>query len=115
MINVQGQIIPVVDVRRRFRLPPRDMALNDRFILVYTVRRRVALLVEAVIGVSELADRDWQTAEQILPGMEYIHGLAKLDDDLVLIYDLDQFLSLDEERLLDVALAEDVSKISETA
>ena len=115
VINVQGYIIPVVDIRRRVHLPSRDMALADRFILARTARRRVALVVDAVTGVRELADREWQTAEQILPGMEYIHGLVKLNDDLVLIYDLDQFLSIDEEQLLDVALAEDVSNIGETA
>jgi purine-binding chemotaxis protein CheW len=115
VINVQGHIIPVVDIRRRLRLPPRDLNLNDRFILACTVRRRMALVVDAVTGVRELADRDWQTAEQILPGMEYIHGLVKLEGDLVLIYDLDQFLSIDEEQLLDAALVENVPNIGETA
>lgn len=33
VVNVQGRIIPVVDIRKRFRLPKREMNLNNKFIL----------------------------------------------------------------------------------
>jgi len=46
------------------------------------------------------------SAEQALPFAAYIQGVAKVEGDLVLIYDLDQFLSLDEEQVLDAALSE---------
>ena len=105
VINVQGQIVPVVDIRKRLHLPPRDMRLDDRFILARTSRRLVALVVDSVAGCRALADWEWASAEQTLPGVKYIHGLAKLDDDLVLICDLDQFLSLDDEQTLAAALA----------
>jgi purine-binding chemotaxis protein CheW len=50
------------------------------------------------------------SAEESLPFAEYLQGVAKTEDGLVLIYDLDQFLSLDEERTLDKALAGDMTK-----
>ena len=110
VINVQGQIIPVVDIRQRLHLPAREMNLYDQFILARTLRRRVALLVNSVAGIRELADREWVTAEQVLPGVGYIHGVAKLEANLVLICDLDQFLSLEEERKLEAALVGDITK-----
>jgi purine-binding chemotaxis protein CheW len=103
--NVQGQIVPVVNVRKRFRLPEREMDLHDRFIMARTSRRLVGLVADAVVGVRELENRDIMNAEQALPFAEYIQGVAKVAGDLVLIYDLDRFLSLDEEQRLDEALS----------
>ncbi|MCJ7523801.1 MAG: chemotaxis protein CheW [Candidatus Aminicenantes bacterium] len=105
IINAQGRIIPVIDVRQRFRLPAREMKLDNRFIIASTSRRLVALMVDSVAGVRELADGQMVNVEQSLPFAEYLKGVAKLEDNLVLIHDLDQFLSLDEEKALDAALA----------
>jgi len=106
VINMQGQVIPVVDVRKRFRLPEREINIDDRFIISRTSRRLVALVADDVIGVQKLENREIVSAEQALPFAEYIKGVAKMEEDLVLIYDLDQFLSLDEEQKLDEELLE---------
>jgi purine-binding chemotaxis protein CheW len=105
IINMQGRIIPVIDVRQRFRLPVREIKLDDRFIITSTPRRLVALVVDSVSGVRELADGQMVNVEQSLPFAKYLKGVAKLEDNLVLIHDLDQFLSLDEKKALDAALA----------
>jgi purine-binding chemotaxis protein CheW len=104
MINVQGRIIPVVDLRKRFRLPSRETSPDDRLIIARASQRLVALVVDSVAGVRELAERELVSAEQALPFAADIQGVAKLEDGLALIYDLDRFLSLDEERELDAAL-----------
>ncbi|MFH0921369.1 MAG: chemotaxis protein CheW [Fibrobacterota bacterium] len=104
IINAQGRIIPVIDVRRRFRLPAREIRTDDRFIIASTSRRLVALVVDSVAGVRQVTDRQRVNVEQSLPFAEHLKGVAKLEDNLVLIYDLDQFLSLDEIKGLDAAL-----------
>lgn len=104
VINIQGKVIPVVNVRERFRLPERPLELSDRIIFAHSSRRSVALVVDAVSGVIDCAERDMIAAERIVPRMEYIEGIAKLEDGLILIHDLDRFLSLDEEKRLDNAL-----------
>lgn len=105
VINVQGRIIPVVDIRRRFRLPGRETSLGDQLIVAHTSRRPVALVADAVTGVVECGEQDVIAAEAIVPGMEYVRGIAKLKDGMILIHDLDRFLSLEEEQSLDEALA----------
>jgi purine-binding chemotaxis protein CheW len=105
VINAQGRILPVLDIRKRFRLPAREMKLDDRFIIARTARRPVALVVDSVVGVHELAEREIVSAKQTLPFAQYLKGVAKVKNNLVLIHDLDQFLLLDEERVLDTALA----------
>lgn len=100
VINVQGQIVPVLDIRKRLNLPQRNLSINDQFILAKTTSRLVALCVDSVNNVHEIADEELVTAEKIPYGSEYIRGVVKLENKLVLICDLDQFLSLDEERKL---------------
>ncbi|MGC1374473.1 MAG: chemotaxis protein CheW [Candidatus Sulfotelmatobacter sp.] len=104
VINAQGNILPVVNVRRRFRLIEREMEPTDRLIIAKTSMRRVALLVDSVTGVIERAEDDVVRADAIVPRTQYIEGVTKLDENILLIHDLDSFLSLDEERALDDAL-----------
>ena len=104
VVNVQGQVIPVVDIRKRFRLPERETELSDQLIIASTARRSVALVVDAVAGVIEHSSQEMIPPEKILPGTEYIEGVIRLEDGLVLIHDLDKFLSLEEDQELDAAL-----------
>ena len=106
IVNIGGHIVPVFNVRSRFRLPERDMDLRDQLILGQTEHRMVALVVDEVSAVMERAESEVITAQEILPGLEYVQGVAKLEDGMILIHDLDKFLSSEEEAILDRALAE---------
>ena len=106
VINVQGEVVPVIDVRKRFRLASHEMNVDDRFIIARTSRRLVALVADSVVGIRELGNQEAVSAEQALPFASYIQGVANVEGDLVLIYDLDRFLSLDEVRVLDATLSE---------
>ena len=104
LVNVQGQIIAVLDVRKRFRLPEREINLSDRLIIARTAKRRVALLADTVSGVLENLEHKGTAMERILPRIEYVEGVAELEDGLVLVHDLDKFLSLEEEQALNDAV-----------
>lgn len=104
VINVQGQIVPLVNIRKRFRLAERETNLSDQVIIAHTSTRTVALLADAVSGVVECAPEEVTAAEKIIPGLEYVEGVAKLEAGMVLIHDLGKFLSLEEEKTLDMAL-----------
>ena len=104
IINVKGQIIPVADIRKRFGLVAHEIDPDDRLIIADTGKRQVAILVDTVTGIRDLAPRQLAVAKEMLPFAEHIRGVAKIDDELILIYDLEQFLSLDEEKELEQAL-----------
>ena len=106
MVNVQGQILPVVDIRKRFGLAERELDPDDRFILARTTRRAVALWVDAAEGVIHPAEEEVIGAEEILPGMGYIEGIVKLPGGMILIHDLDRFLSIEEDKMLADAMEE---------
>ena len=104
VVNVEGHIVPVFDLRRRFRLPEREVALDDQLILARTTRRRVALAVDAVSGVIERTEDEITKAGAILDGLDYIEGVAKLTGGLIFIHDLETFLSPAEAQRLEEAL-----------
>ncbi len=103
VVNVQGLIIPVINIRRRFRLSEREIALTDQMVIAKTTRRPIALLVDAVVGVLDFSEQEVVLAEDVLPDLQYLEGLLRLEDGLILIHDLERFLSLDEETALDRA------------
>lgn len=104
VVNVQGRIVPVINIRRRFHLPEQDLRLSDQIVIARTSNRIVAVIVDAVIGVTEIPEKEIVSPEKIVPRTQYVEGVAKLEDGLVLIHDLDQFLSFDEERALEASL-----------
>ena len=104
IINLQGQVIPVFDIRMRFHLPAREVQLNDQLIIASTTKRTVALLVDSVDDVIEIPEEKIIAAEQILPELAYVEGVMKTEDGMILIHDLERFLSLHEETALDEAL-----------
>lgn len=109
VIDVEGRVLPVLNIRRRFRLPEREIRPVDQFLIARTVRRTLALVIDEAQGVIERSESAVVKPAQIVPGLEQFHGLIQLDDGLVLIHDLEKFLSLDEACALDQAMSQDKS------
>lgn len=104
VINLHGRVVPVVDIRRRFGLPPRDYGLAAHLLVAKSVRRPLALPVDEVLGVREVAPEAVTPPAAVLPGIGQVAGIVALQDGLLFIHDLDTFLLLDEERELADAL-----------
>lgn len=109
VIDVEGHVLPVLNIRQRFLLPERNPGPDDQFLITQTGRRMVALVVDETEGVIERPESAVVDAAQIVPGLEQFQGVFRLDDGLVLIYDLEKFLSLDEARVLDQAMIQEAA------
>ena len=103
-INVEGSVFPVLNLRRRFILPEREILPNDQFLIANTARRTVVLVIDEALDVIEHPQADIISTGQIMPGLEQFQGVIELGDGLVLIHDLERFLSLDEAIALDAAM-----------
>lgn len=104
VINLQGRVIPVADIRKRFGLEPRELMHTDQFIIARTLDRPVAIIADKVHEVIEYSVSSQVQADAIVPGLGYVEGVVKLNDGMALIHDLDKFLSLEERHKLDQAL-----------
>jgi len=106
VINLYGQIIPVLDLQRRFGRSSNKYGLTSFLLVARTNRRRLALLVDEVVGVQEVAADSVTAPEAVLPGIAFVAGIVALSDGILFIHDLDTCLSLDEEQQLTEALEE---------
>jgi purine-binding chemotaxis protein CheW len=104
IINLAGKIIPVFNLRRRLGLPEHAVAASDCFIIAHSATRPLALVVDRVSIASDLAPGQIVTSPDILPELGPTAGIAKLDGELTLIHDLNQFLNLAEDATLTRAL-----------
>jgi purine-binding chemotaxis protein CheW len=114
VINIQGRIIPVLDLRIRFGIPPRPISVTDHLIIARTTTRTLALLVDTVLDILE-SDRQHITDQSaILDHMQYVEGVLRIEDGMVLINDIEHMLSLDEAKALDQTLQKNAKRKKET-
>jgi len=104
VINVRGAITPTLDIRRRFGLPPTPVAPDQHLLIAEAGGRVVALRVDQAVAFMSVEAAAIASAAEVAPGAEYVAGVAKLPDGLMVIHDLDRFLSLEEAGQVDAAM-----------
>ena len=104
VINLHGRVVPVFDLRARFGLPSRDVRATDHLVIAHTHWRTVALLVDSVVGVVSRSATQITPAGEILPDLESVTGVMKLDGGLVQVHDLEKFLSIEDHEALQLML-----------
>lgn len=103
LVSVHGQFCPVLDVRHRFRAPVRPVHPDDWFLLARTATRRVLLVVDGADGVAHLSAEEIDAGGAAAGEVLFSRATA-VDGAIVLIHDLDRFLSPSEEEELTSAL-----------
>jgi purine-binding chemotaxis protein CheW len=107
VIDVEGRVLPVVDLRRRFGMPLRELSPAHQFVIARAARRTVVLPVDEALGLTEVRASEMTPPAEIAAGLAQIQGVVRLEDGLALIHDLESVLSLDEAHVLDEALGEE--------
>jgi purine-binding chemotaxis protein CheW len=100
VVDVAGEIMPVLNVRQRFGLPVKPQKLEDALVMVQTGDRTVALLVDNVKGTIQLPAASLLPTGAIVPGTRYFDSVTQLADGPVFIHDVDRFLSMEEKTQL---------------
>ena len=96
LINLRGQIVTAIDLRRRFDIPDRGDDHLPVNVVVQTDDGAVSLLVDEIGDVLEVPERDFVRPPETLRGTarELICGAYKLPDRLLLILDIERAVSL---------------------
>lgn len=98
LINLRGSVLPIINLRRLFGLPPKEFDDETRTVIVNVGGRTLGYVVDEVTQVMRIA------ADQIQPtpvavasvARRHIAGLARLDDRLLIILDIDKLLAPEE-------------------
>lgn len=95
VINLRGKVIPIIDLRRRFGLPSKAHDKYTRIIVIEINNMIVGFVVDSVSEVLRIPAGTVEPPPAVVAGMdsEYISGVGKLHDRLLILLDLDKLLS----------------------
>lgn len=98
VINLRGAVIPVADMRKRFDQPVTENDRKNRIVICSLVGKIIGLLVDEVSEVRRYTRQEIAPAPQFLKGpeAEYFLGVARRDDDFIMLVDLEKVLSSNE-------------------
>ena len=100
VINLRGKVIPIIDLRKRFGLEVKEYVKHTRIIVIEISNMIVGFVVDAVSEVLRIpADTVEPPPPAVMGGIdsEYISGVGKLEDRLLILLDLDKLLSQEEQ------------------
>lgn len=102
IINLRGKIIPVMDVRLRFRKEPLNYTDRTCIIVIDINDTSIGLIVDTVSEVASIDDEDIMPPPNSKTGFnnKYVKGIGKLGNEVKLILDCGKILSEDETELL---------------
>lgn len=105
LINIHGEILPVIYMRLLFNLPEKELDLSDQLIIVNNITQRYALWVDNTEGVKEVSVDDIIKSDILVDGIPYLKGIFKDREEMIFINDIAKFL-----RPEDLALLNDILK-----
>jgi purine-binding chemotaxis protein CheW len=98
IINLRGNVVTVIDTRKRFGLMPVEMDDSTRIVIIETEEQVVGILVDSVAEVVDLRPSEMETAPNVgtEESAKFIQGVASHDNELLILVDLNKLLT-DEE------------------
>ena len=99
VMDYHGILVPLIDLRYRLKLPVRTIRASDYFLIVDTSKRKLALHIDEAGEALVPSEKDWTQTAALDPGMDAT-GILRTDEGIILIYDLETFLSSQEEELM---------------
>lgn len=105
LINLRSTVIPVIDLRSRFSLAETELTADSRIMVLHVGTRTIGIVVDSVNEVLRV------TGEQISPapptvasaGNDYMTGLVRLKEDLLILLDVDRLFGDEEAEALAAA------------
>ena len=108
VIDYQGRVVPVINLRRRFELPDAPVPSDGRILVLTVEDEWVAATVDGVLDVSALDPSRIAPPPSLFRGLaaSYIRGVVRRNDRLVVFLDVPRLFSADERIVLEPATAE---------
>ncbi len=103
VINLRGRVIPIVDIRKKFHLNIREATKETRIIVVNIMNKIIGLIVDSVSEVLRINSSTIQPPPPLIAGLDsdYIKGVGKLDERLIILLDIDKIFTTGEHRLIE--------------
>lgn len=104
VVNLRGDVIPVIDLRKRFDIEPKEYNEFSRIIVSDINKKKIGIIVDEVLEVLRISARLLEEAPDILQGnniQNYMDGIANLGSRMIMLLDLENILVEKEWQKLD--------------
>ena len=105
VINLRGNIIPIIDLKKRFNLEEIEGDKNTGIIIVKIEDVDMGIIIDSISKVVSISNSDIQPPPPMLSGIgqKYIKGVGKLEDKLLVVLDLEKLFTTDDDDEPDVS------------
>ncbi len=97
VINLRGRVIPVINIRKRLTLPPREFDKDTKIVVIDLAKKTLGFIVDSVSEVIEIEKSTIEPPPSVMGEVDsqFISGVGKLADRLLVLMDLEKVLSRD--------------------
>jgi purine-binding chemotaxis protein CheW len=108
VMDYQGRVVPVVNLRRRFEMPDAEIRTETRTLVLNVAGEWIGIVVDAVTEVAAFDKKDVAPPPPLFRGLagEYLKGILRRGNRLVIFLDVDKLLSSTDRIALQTAGAE---------
>lgn len=98
IMDLRGKVLPVVDLRRRFHLEPREHDATSRVVVINIADMTLGLIVDSITEVLRLPTSTIEPPPRIVAGIDarFLKGIGRVDKRLLILLDLDRIFSEEE-------------------
>lgn len=106
VINLRGRIVPIIDLRKRFGMRATEQNKDTRIIVVEVLSKVVGFIVDSVSEVLRIPHSVIDAPPALVSGIraEFIEGIGKLENRLLILLNLEKILSSTELQTIDAAI-----------
>lgn len=94
LMQIRQRVVPIIDMRVRFGLPPAPTTLDSRVVVIQSAERAIGLLVDSAREVIELAADAFSAPPDVISQRAhgFVSALAKANERLVMLIDLPKII-----------------------
>ena len=98
IINLRGKVIPIIDLRKKFKMPEKEYDNHTRIVVVDIANETIGLVVDGVSEVLRVPAGSLEDAPRLISGepscsgAEYIKAIVKLEDRILIYLDLEKII-----------------------
>lgn len=98
MVNVRGKVVPIISLRKKFDLPPKEYDRNTCIAIVYIQGNEMGVIVDAVYEVADIQSSSKEDTPQFGSGVktEFIEAIAKDQKGIKILLDIEKVLTSEE-------------------
>jgi purine-binding chemotaxis protein CheW len=102
VVNLRGQIIPIIDLRRRFNLPSAEVDENWKILILKIDEVHFGVMVDQISEVEKVPTSLIEVPPKVVQGVrgDFISGIAKTSERLLILLDIEKILTLQEMEIL---------------